>query len=82
MDIINTLNIPKDVACGFAVITCVGQKQMVIQNFKKIVEYDDSFVRIKTKKTLIDITGTHLCIERYDNYEIEITGVIKEIKYV
>lgn len=82
MDIVNVLGIPKDVVKGSALISLVGQNKVYIENFKNIIDYNCERIRIKAKNGIIDVIGSDLQIERYNNTEIIIIGFIKEVKYV
>lgn len=78
---INTLELPKDLMLGAAVLTVTGRREAFITNYKGILEYEDSFIRIQTKTCRIVISGAHLAIDYYTNEEMKITGYIETIQY-
>lgn len=78
---INNLELPKDLMLGAAILTVTGRKEAVITNYKGILEYEDSFIRVQTKNCRILISGAHLAIDYYTNEEMKITGFIEEIRY-
>lgn len=78
---INTLELPKDLMLGAAVLTVTGRREAFITNYKGILEYEDSFIRIQTKTCRIVISGAHLAIDYYTNEEMKITGYIEAIQY-
>lgn len=53
----------------------------MISNYKGILEYEDSFIRVQTKTCRIRITGVRLAIDYYTNEEMKITGSIDTIEY-
>lgn len=78
---INHLELPKDLMLGAAIVTVTGRQEVLIANYKGILEYEDSFIRIQTKNCRIVISGSHLAIEYYTNEEMKITGFIDRVLY-
>lgn len=78
---INHLELPKDLMLGAAIVTVTGRQEILIANYKGILEYEDSFIRIQTKNCRIVISGSHLAIEYYTNEEMKITGFIDRVQY-
>ena len=79
--IVDNLELPKDLMLGAAIVTVTGRGEAVISNYKGILEYEDSFIRIQTKNCRIVISGSHLAIEYYTNEEMKITGFIDRVQY-
>ena len=78
---VTNLELPKDLMLGAAVLTVTGRKEALIANYKGILEYEDSFIRVQTKNCRIRISGAHLAIDYYTNEEMKITGFIDTIQY-
>ena len=78
---INHLELPKDLMLGAAIVTVTGRQEVLIANYKGILEYEESFIRIQTKNCRIVISGSHLAIEYYTNEEMKITGFIDRVQY-
>ena len=78
---VNGLDLPKDLMLGAAIVTVTGQREVLITNYKGILEYEDSFIRVQTKNCRITVTGARLAIEYYTNEEMKITGFIHDIQY-
>lgn len=74
--------IPKDVVLGAPILTMTGQTELLIENYRGILEYTDLLVRIQTKAGQIRITGKRLQIEYYTNDEMKITGKVTAIEYI
>ena len=79
--ILNSLELPKDLMLGAAIVTVTGRREALISNYKGILEYEDSFIRVQTKNCRILISGSHLAIDYYTNEEMKITGFIDNIQY-
>ena len=75
------LKLPKDLMLGAAIVTVTGRREVLISNYKGILEYEDSFIRVQTKNCRILISGSHLAIDYYTNEEMKITGFIESIGY-
>ena len=68
------LNIPK--------LTMIGNGSLVIENYKGIVEYDNSRVRINTGKGMIKILGDRLVIKEITSEDIMVDGEICSLEFV
>lgn len=79
--IVNSLELPKDLMLGAAIVTLTGRREVLISNYKGILAYEDSFIRIQTKKCRILISGSHLAIDYYTSEEMKITGQIDAVTY-
>ena len=77
----NTCQLPKDVLAGAAIISMVGNTELLIENFKNIIKYQPDLLILQCKKNQIQIAGKNLAIELYTNEEIKIKGYISEIKF-
>lgn len=78
--IITACNIPKDAALGYPITTIVGNREVSIENYRGILEYNSEFVKILTKSGQIKILGTSLKIQYYTNDEMKIIGKITGIE--
>ena len=73
------LELPKEVCSDIPRIILTGFDEMIIENFKGILEYEDYFVRINTHIGIININGFHLNLENMTNDDIKVTGQIDSI---
>lgn len=73
---------PRDVVMGAAVVNVLGDFQVCIENYRGIIEYTESLIRIQTKDGRIRICGRRLRIEYYTNDEMEIKGKIDTLEFV
>ncbi len=73
--------LPKDVALGMPVLTVTGQMELCLENYRGIIEYTDSLVRIQTKTGQIRINGQQLQVVYYTSDEMKVTGRIQSIEY-
>lgn len=74
--------IPKDVMLGYPIISVVGVQEMTIQNYRGILEFNSTCIRVSNKICQIKIEGESLDIPYYQNDEMKITGRIYRIEYI
>lgn len=73
------LEMPKEVYSDLPKITITGFEEMIIENFKGILEYEEFFVRINTHIGIININGYNLNLENMSNDDIKVKGKIESI---
>ena len=73
------LEMPKEVYTNTPKLTIVGFEQMIIENYKSILEYEEFFIRINTHIGILNINGFNLNLEKMTNDDIKITGTIESI---
>lgn len=73
------LEMPKEVYTNLPKLTVVGFEEMIIENYKSILEYEDFFVRINTHIGILNINGFNLNLEKMTNDDIKITGTIESV---
>lgn len=76
------LKLPSDVLAGAPIITALGRSEVCIENYKGILEYNNTLIKILTKIGNLHIEGKNLTISYFTNDEMKITGVIHNISYV
>jgi len=77
----NILDIPQEVTSEIPKITLVGFEQVLIENFKGILEYEEFFVRISTAIGNININGFNLSLNQMTEDDIMINGKIDSIDF-
>ena len=75
----NILEMPKEVYTNVPKLTVIGFDEMVIENYKSILEYEEFFVRINTHIGILNINGFNLNLEKMTNDDIKITGTIESV---
>ena len=75
------LEIPEEITTGKAKITILGFDELVIENYKNILEYDEIFIKINTNIGVININGIDLKLIQMNKEDIMITGKIDSIDF-
>ena len=74
------LEFPKEVYSNEPKIIISGFDELIIENFKGILEYGEFFVRINTYIGIININGYNLNLENMTDDDLKITGKIESIE--
>lgn len=75
------LEIPREVSGKFPKITITGFDEMMIENFKGIIEYEDFFARINTHIGIININGFNLKLNQMTEDDILVSGRIESVDF-
>ena len=73
------LELPKEVYSNIPKIIITGFEELIIENFKGILEYEEFFVRIRTHIGVININGYNLNLQNMTNDDIKVTGKIESL---
>lgn len=75
------LEIPKEISTEKPKLTIVGFEELVVENYKAVLEYQDFYVRLSTHIGIININGFELNLNEMTNDDIVITGKIESIDF-
>lgn len=75
------LEIPREVISNIPKITITGFDEILIENFKGILEYEDFFARISTEIGNININGFNLKLNQMTDNDILVSGRIENIDF-
>lgn len=75
------LELPKEVYSNEPKIVITGFDEIVIENFKGILEYEEFFVRINTFIGIININGYNLNLENLTNEDLRVKGKIESLEF-
>lgn len=73
------LEMPQEVYTDVPKLTITGFNEMIIENFKGILEYEDYYIRINTSLGIVNINGYELKLENMTNDDIKVTGKIESL---
>lgn len=74
------LEMPKEVYSDIPKVIVTGFDEMIIENYKGILEYEEFFVRINTHIGIININGFNLNLENMTNDDIKVSGKIESME--
>ena len=77
----NMLSLPKEIALNLPLIMATGRDEINIENYKNLIEFTDTKVRINTAAGVLTIEGVRLTLKQITTEHVLITGKIAEIKW-
>ena len=81
MNLDKFLELPKEVCSNVPKIIITGFVEMLIENFKGILEYEEFYVRINTYIGIININGYQLKLENMTDDDIRVSGKIESFDF-
>ena len=66
------LEMPEEIITGKPKLTILGFDQLVIENYKNILEYDEVFIKINTHIGAININGFNLKLMQMNKEDLMI----------
>lgn len=78
--VIAAMKLPKDVFMGELLVSLVGQRAVYVENYRSILFYTDTMLKIQGKNNKLKICGQKLMIEYYTGDEMKVSGIIEGIE--
>lgn len=75
------LEIPQEIYSNIPKVTIVGFEQMLIENYKAILEYQDFYIRLSTEIGILNINGFELDLKEMTTDDLLITGKIDSLDF-
>lgn len=75
------LEIPREVASSDVKITINGFDELLIENYKNILEYQDILIKVNTFEGTITVYGFNLELENLTDEDIMVKGKIDTIEF-
>lgn len=73
------LEMPTEIVSNEPKITLIGFNEMLIENYKGILEYEEIYIRINTHIGIININGFNLNLEQISEDDISVKGKIDSV---
>lgn len=73
------LEVPREISGLDSKITIIGFDEMLIENYKGILEYEEFYIKINTSLGNININGFNLGLEQVTEDDISVKGKIESI---
>lgn len=75
------LELPREVASSDIKLTLNGFDEILIENYKNILEYQDILIKINTFEGALTIYGFNLKLEQMTDEDIKVNGKIDSIEF-
>lgn len=79
--VLGRFDIPEDIVLDIPRIMTLGNTEVRIENYKTVLEYDDTKIQLACKKSFITISGCGLTITMIADDEVSIRGEILTIQF-
>lgn len=74
------LEMPQEVYTNTPKLTITGFNEIILENYKGILEYEEVFASISTYIGVVNINGFNINLEKMTNDDIKITGKIESVE--
>ncbi|MBO5453458.1 MAG: sporulation protein YqfC [Clostridia bacterium] len=71
---------PREIVLNYPKLTLIGNNELEIENYKGIIEYSDTLIRLNTYLFMFRIEGSELEISSVTTDFISVRGKIKGIE--
>ncbi len=75
------LDMPMEISSNKPKLTIIGFEELLIENYKGILEYEEFFIRINTYVGIININGFELELDEMTTDDLIIRGKIDSIDF-
>lgn len=75
------LELPEEVITNKPKLTIVGFEEVLIENYKAILEYEDFYIKINTHIGAININGFNLKLKEMTGDDIMVLGSIDSMEF-
>ncbi|HEY5584051.1 MAG TPA: sporulation protein YqfC [Ruminiclostridium sp.] len=76
------LELPKEIVLNMPKLTMLGNGDLIIENYKGIVEYDEGVIRVNTTAGIIKVNGVDIYIKEITSENIMIYGNILLLEFL
>ena len=73
------LEVPREISSVSPKVTIIGFDEILIENYKGILEYEEFYIKINTSIGNININGFNLNLEQVTEDDISVKGKIESI---
>lgn len=79
--VVCALKLPKDVVLGEILLSFIGRQAVLIENYRSIILYTDTLVKLQARTCRVVIQGARLTIEYYTSEEMKVSGWIQSVEF-
>lgn len=76
---VRRLGLPKDCVYGDCLVRLIGNREMIIQNYRNVCFFEENCIVISLKHNKMEIHGKKMMISYYLEDELRIEGRIDDI---
>ena len=76
------LELPKEILLNLPLISLVGREEVIIENYRGILEYSEEIVRIGTAAGVLRLQGKGLCLKQLSAECMVVTGRLESLVFL
>lgn len=80
-EVVDALGLFPDVFLGDVLVSVIGRRVVRVENYRSLILYTDTLVKIQAKTTKLLIRGRGLLVERYCEDEMMVCGAIQSLEF-
>ena len=80
-ELLSAMQVPSDLAFGEPVVTFYGGREVHIENYRRILEYDAGHLCILTQRGRMLLVGEEIRIASYSGEEMRVEGEIRQVTF-
>ncbi len=73
------LEMPREINHKISKITIISFEELLVENYKGILEYEEFYIKINTDIGTVNINGFNLTLEQITEDDIAVKGIINSI---
>jgi len=75
------LSLPKEIALDLPLLTATGRNEVTIENYKNLIEFTETKIRIRTRDGAMTIEGQNLKLRQITTENVLVSGLVSKIDY-
>jgi len=76
------LALPREIILNLPQVILTGSGEVNIENYKNLIEYTDTKIRINTNSGILMVAGHNLALKQITAEHITVTGGIIKLEYL
>ena len=76
------LELPKEILLNLPLISLTGSEELLIENYKGIIEYTDTAARLNTASGVLRVAGRALVLKELTSESLLVTGRILKLEFL
>lgn len=81
-NVTEAFELPKEIMLDLPLITLTGREEVIIENYKGILEYSEETVRVGTAAGVLRLSGGGLCLRQVSAECIVVAGRIEGLLFL
>lgn len=80
--VVSAFSLPEDVFLGEMLLYLTGSRAAVVENYRSILFFSDTMLKIQGKNSRLTVSGSKLSIAYYDREQVKVCGQIQSVELV